>query len=116
VRIVNLSKRYGNIEALKEINAELEEKSMVALVGPNGSGKTTLLRIIAKLEKPDEGYVESSKNTTMVFQKAMMFSATVYNNLAYGLRLKDEDDSEIRRKVRDVLRRVGLDKFEKKRK
>ncbi len=114
MKIKNLYKRYGNIEALKDVNMEVDDKELIALVGPNGSGKTTILKIIAGVEKPDKGEIEGQKNATMVFQKAVMFSTSVYKNLAYGLKLKGKDDDEIREKVKEALKLVGLAGFEKR--
>lgn len=114
MKIINLSKNYGSVKALKDINVEVNDRGIVALVGPNGSGKTTLMRIIAGLEKPDEGSIEGKKSATMVFQKAVMFSTTVYKNMAYGLRIKGKEDKEIKSAVREGLKMVGLEGFERR--
>jgi tungstate transport system ATP-binding protein len=114
MRIVGLSKSYGSIKALHDISLEAIDEGIVALVGPNGSGKTTLLRLMAGLEKPDAGRIETPENVTMVFQRAVMFSASVYRNLAYGLKLRGTEDDEIRKKIAESLRTVGLEGFEKR--
>ncbi len=114
MKIIDLSKSYVSVKALKEINVEIEDRGIVALVGPNGSGKTTLMRIIAGLEKPDEGSIKGRKSATMVFQKAVMFSTSVYKNIAYGLKIKGKEDREIKSAVKEGLKMVGLEGFEKR--
>jgi tungstate transport system ATP-binding protein len=113
IRIKGLSKRYGNVEALKDIDLSIDGGNTVALVGPNGAGKTTLMRIMAGLETPDEGSVELQNGMiTMVFQRAVMFSSSVYKNLAYGLKLRGEIDSD--KRIREVLKIVGLEGYERR--
>ena len=97
----NLTKSFGNRTVLDDITLQIEEGEMLALLGPNGSGKTTLLKILAFLEKPTSGEVKfqgeavTDKNTermrlqsAMVFQRTLLFSTTVYNNVAYGLKMR----------------------------
>ena len=95
------------------------------LIGANGAGKTTLLRIIAGLEKPDKGTIhfngkvltdgELRQAATLVFQRTAMFSGTVYDNLAYGLRIRGQPEAEIKQKITEALSIVGLKNFEKRR-
>jgi tungstate transport system ATP-binding protein len=125
VEVQGVSHRYGEREALKEINIEFDEDEITALIGPNGSGKSTLLRIIAGLETPTEGRVlirgkVQTANTlrrmaTMVFQKTVMFNTSVYDNIAYGLKLKGIAASETKERVQNSLKLVGLEGFEKRR-
>jgi len=114
MRIVGLSKSYGSIKALHDVSIEASDEGIVAIVGPNGSGKTTLLRLMAGLEKPDAGRIEIPQNVTMVFQRAVMFSTSVYKNLAYGLKLSGAGDDEIRKRTAEALRTVGLEGFGKR--
>jgi len=114
MRLAGLSKSYGSVKALRDVSLETSDGGIVALVGPNGSGKTTLLRLMAGLERPDAGHIEAPHNVTMVFQKAVMFSTTVYKNLAYGLKLRGAEDDEIRKRAAEALRTVGLEGFEKR--
>jgi tungstate transport system ATP-binding protein len=98
---------------------------IIVLLGVNGAGKTTLMRIIAGLENPDEGKLFfNGKNidakglrqvSTLVFQKSAMFSMNVYDNLAYGLRIRGVHKEEISRKVCAELEAVRLSGFEKRR-
>jgi len=97
----------------------------LALVGPNGSGKTTLLKILALIQKPSQGEVYfcgervTDKNieqmrmeSTMVFQRNILFDTTVYKNVAYGLKIRNMPKKEIDEEVRRVARLVGLEGFE----
>ena len=96
----------------------------MAVIGPNGSGKTTLLRMMALIDKPNDGeiYYKGEKidnssakairgKVTMVFQRSVNFNKTVYKNVAYGLELKKMSESAIKRKVMQVLDLVGMKKF-----
>lgn len=117
----NITKKYGNKIVLNEINVNFEEGSTTCIIGPNGAGKTTLLRIINMLEKPDSGEViydgylpRSSKLTlqrrmTMVMQSAVVFNTSVFNNIAYGLRVRGE--TSIRKKIDSVMKELELDEF-----
>jgi molybdopterin-binding protein len=103
--------------------------TITTLLGPSGSGKTTLLRIVAGLDSPTRGTVFYGnhtvtdgernilrQNATMVFQKSVFFDATVYNNVAYGLKLKEDlSKEEISNKVEEALALVRLEGFEKRR-
>jgi len=125
VEVQGVSHRYGQREALKGISMAFDEGEITALIGPNGSGKSTLLRIIAGLEMPTEGRilirgeVETSNTlrrmATLVFQKTAMFNTSVYDNVAYGLKLRGIGASETKEKVQNSLRMVGLEGFEKRR-
>ncbi len=103
--------------------------TITTLLGPSGSGKTTLLRILAGLDSPTRGTIFYGnrmitdgernilrQNATMVFQKSVFFDTTVYNNVAYGLKLKENfSKEEISNKVGEALALVRLEGFEKRR-
>lgn len=125
ITLQNISKQFGDFKALDNINLEIPEGELVALLGPSGCGKTTLLRIIAGLEQADQGEVylkgdnvtqQPVKNRQIgfVFQHYALFRhMTVFDNIAFGLRVKSHRDrpSEaiIRKKVHDLLNLVQLD-------
>jgi tungstate transport system ATP-binding protein len=102
----------------------LQGDKIVALLGVNGAGKTTLLRIIAGLDKPDKGTIQFNDKpksdaelrqiATLVFQRSAMFNRSVYDNLAYGLKIRGAKDTEIKQRLSEALCSVGLTDFEKR--
>ncbi|MEM3824336.1 MAG: phosphate ABC transporter ATP-binding protein, partial [Candidatus Bathyarchaeia archaeon] len=123
----NLTKVYGDKRALDGVNLQINEGEILALLGPNGSGKTTLLKILAFLEKPTSGEVyffnrkvtdqnmtQMRMESTMVFQKTVFFDATVYDNVAYGLKVRRIPQREIVERVNKALKLVGLEGFNKR--
>lgn len=123
-RLKNVEKNYRDVKALDDITFKAEGGKIIVLLGVNGAGKTTLLRISAGLEKADKGSIDfndtqiSGKDlrqiATLVFQRTAMFSMSVYDNLAYGLKLRGKRDSEIKEEITETLHDVGLDNFEKR--
>lgn len=123
ILIENLSKNFGQFQALKHINLEVKTGSLVALVGPSGSGKSTLLRLIAGLEKPDEGRVWlAGKNATylsiqereigFVFQNYALFKhMTVYENIAFGLSIRNTEVGTIKKRIKQLLQFIQLEGF-----
>ena len=119
-----VEKNYGAIKALNDINLEVMGGKTTTLIGVNGAGKTTLLRVIAGLEERDRGSISLGSEdmngkklrqiATLVFQKTVMFNRSVYGNLAYGLKIRGREDSEIKGKIGQELLAVGLDNFEKR--
>jgi tungstate transport system ATP-binding protein len=124
LQLKNIEKSYGSVKALGAISLEIVGGKTTALLGVNGAGKTTLLRIIAGLEKQDKGSIlfkdkeinkkELRQIATLVFQKTAMFSRSVYDNLAYGLKIRGKKDAEIREETVRALHAVGLRNFEKR--
>ena len=122
----NIQKRLGQSLVLRGVSFHLNQGEILALLGPSGSGKTTLLRSVAGLERPDAGRIELGGR--MIFDAASQFEVpaerrglglvfqsyaiwphrTVYENVAYGLRLRQEGKTEIERKVGEVLEQLGL--------
>ncbi len=123
--VQNLSHKFGRRQVLNNIHLAVDKGEVTALIGANGSGKTTLLRIIAGLEIPTDGDIRVRGEisnyrvlrmiSTMVFQRAVTFNTSVYDNLAYGLKVRGIGDSEASEKIRQTLRMVGLEEFEKRR-
>lgn len=123
----NVTKTFGNRRALDSVNLQIRKGEILALLGPNGSGKTTLLKILAFIEKPTKGEIHFGgvqvldKNreqvrmeSTMVFQKTILFSTSVYNNIAYGLKIRGTPRTKIDDQVRKALSLVKLEGFEKR--
>lgn len=120
LRIEDVSKKYGNFTALKNINISIKEGEFVCLLGPSGCGKTTLLRILAGLEKPSGGKVyirdedatnmaPAKRNYGIVFQSYALFpNMTVKENIAFGLKNKKVKKAEIDEKVKHALEQVNL--------
>jgi len=120
IRVRDLSKRYGELTVFANVDLELRSREIVALVGPSGCGKTTLLRCIDGLI-PCEGEVtidgkpvtEPPPGVAMVFQHFGLFPwKTVYDNVAYGLRMAGASASEIASRVPGFISLVGLAGFE----
>jgi len=119
-----VSKKYDELEALDHVNLKAHSARITSIVGVNGSGKTTLLKILAGLEEVNGGAIMIDSNeiaadalrncSTMIFQKSIMISGTVYDNVAYGLRVNGVPSQSIKEKVRDALDTVNLDNFEKR--
>jgi len=125
VRLENVVKTFGETVALKGINLHIKHGELFTLLGPSGCGKSTTLRIIAGLDFPDEGsrvyfddqevtYLSSSeRGAVLVFQNyALWPHMTVFDNVAYGLKIKKLPKEEIRKKVEWALDLVKLRGFE----
>src|SRR5690606_37256086 len=130
IEVKHISKTFGSFTALRDVSLRVNDGELVALLGPSGSGKTTLLRIIAGLEVPDEEpaseilFDESSvtgrpvgqRHVGFVFQHYALFRhLTVFENIAFGLRVRPRDQrpskSEIRDRVHQLLKLVQLENF-----
>ncbi|MGA2386096.1 MAG: ATP-binding cassette domain-containing protein [Candidatus Bathyarchaeia archaeon] len=125
LQLVDIKKSYRAVKALHSVSLDLQGGKIIVLLGVNGAGKTTLMRIMAGLENADSGklYFNNQnidcgalrKVSSLVFQKSAMFSTSVYDNLAYGLKIRKVPKDEIKRKVTDALQAVRLSGFEKRR-
>ena len=122
IRVKGLAKRYGALEVFRNIDFNVGEREILAVVGPSGCGKTTMLRCIDGLLPVDAGdiYVgeqrvsEPIAGVAMVFQHFGLFPwKTVFDNVAYGLRMAGASKAEIDSKVPDFIKLVGLSGFEK---
>jgi len=120
VRVDQVTKRFGTVLAVDKVTLEVPPGKLVTLLGPSGCGKTTTLRMIAGLEVPTSGRIfigdedvtdlpASIRSVTMVFQSYALFPhLTVFENVAYGLRIAKLSRGVIAREVADVLALVGL--------
>src|SRR5438270_6675803 len=120
ITVKNITKRFGSFTALDDVSARVPPDCLLALLGPSGSGKTTLLRIIAGLEVPDAGTVlcddedvtnqsARDRNVGFVFQHYALFRhMTVFENIAFGLRVRHGPDAEVRARVTELLRLIRL--------
>ena len=127
IRLNGVSKAFDGETILDHISLDIHDKEFITLLGPSGCGKTTTLRIIGGFETPDSGDVffdgkrindvppyERLVNT--VFQKYALFPhLNVYENVAFGLRLKKTPEAEIKEKVQEMLAMVNLKGFERRR-
>jgi spermidine/putrescine transport system ATP-binding protein len=120
VRLERMSKRFGDVVAVRELDLDIERGEFFTMLGPSGCGKTTTLRVIAGFEEPTEGVVHLDgedvtglpafkRATNTVFQSYALFPhMSVQDNVAFGLRRKKVERNEIRRRVAEELERVGL--------
>jgi NitT/TauT family transport system ATP-binding protein len=122
IRVRGLAKRYGALQVFRNIDFDVGEREILAVVGPSGCGKTTLLRCIHGLIPFDEGEVlvgqervtEPIAGVAMVFQHFGLFPwKTVFDNVAYGLRMAGASKADIDSKVPEFITMVGLAGFEK---
>lgn len=126
VELKNINKTYGSYQASRNVNFGIEKGKLIGLLGPSGSGKTTILRMIAGLETPDSGEViidgkvvndvpASQRGIGFVFQNYALFRyMTVYDNVAFGLKVQEADKKKIDTRVRELIELVGLEGLEKR--
>lgn len=126
INLVNINKSYDEDLILKDFNLTIQKNEFLTLLGPSGCGKTTTLRLIGGFESPDSGQIifdgkditndppyEREINT--VFQKYSLFShLNVFDNIAFGLKIKKMPKDEIELKVKEMLEVVNLKNFEKR--
>src|SRR5215831_7854191 len=119
----NVSKRYGNTSAVKDVSFSVRSGQILALLGPSGCGKTTTLRMIAGFVDPDEGSIAiggrdmrdvrpHERNVGLVFQDYALFPhLTVAQNVAYGLRQRGDAKDAVARRIDEMLALVHLEGF-----
>lgn len=120
IDFINVHKEYDGVEVLSNINLYIKQNEFMTLLGPSGCGKTTLLRIIAGFEEPTSGDVQLfsksvkgippyKRQVNTVFQRYALFPhLNVFENIAFGLKLKKMDKAVIGKKVEEMLKLVGL--------
>jgi sulfate transport system ATP-binding protein len=126
IAVVEVTKRFGDFAALRDVSVAIPEGSLTALLGPSGSGKSTLLRVIAGLEQPDSGQVligdedvterpARTRGVGMVFQHYAAFKhMNVRDNIAFGLEIRKRPRAEIRARVHELLELVQLEGLAKR--
>jgi sulfate/thiosulfate transport system ATP-binding protein len=126
IAVVEVTKRFGDFAALRDVSVAIPEGSLTALLGPSGSGKSTLLRVIAGLEQPDSGQVligdedvterpARTRGVGMVFQHYAAFKhMNVQDNIAFGLEIRKRPRAEIRARVHELLELVQLEGLAKR--
>jgi sulfate transport system ATP-binding protein len=126
IAVVEVTKRFGDFAALQDVSVAIPEGSLTALLGPSGSGKSTLLRVIAGLERPETGRVligdedvtdrpARTRGVGMVFQHYAAFKhMTVWDNVAFGLKIRKRPRAEVRQRVHELLELVQLEGLAKR--
>lgn len=119
--VSHLHKAFGPEVVLKDLSLELKTRHMLSILGRSGSGKTTFLRIIAGLETPDKGDIywheqrmnhvpPHQRNIVYLYQEALLFPhLSVFENIAFGLRLRKVAESEIKERVLQMIQDLELD-------
>ncbi|MBU1124655.1 MAG: ABC transporter ATP-binding protein [Candidatus Omnitrophica bacterium] len=120
LRLENVGKSFGRTPALQNINLSVEEGTFCVVLGPSGCGKSTLLNVVAGLEVADEGRIylgveditdkaPHKRNIAMVFQSYALYPhLSVFENIAFGLRIKGEKEEQIKEKVTQVARSLNI--------
>ena len=123
VLLENVTKRFDEVIAVKDVSFEIKDQEFVVMVGPSGCGKTTTLRMIAGLEEISEGKIyigdqvindvpPKDRNIAMVFQNYALYPhMKVYDNMAFGLKLRGETSKTIKERVREAGDILGLEKL-----
>ena len=125
-RLSGITKRFGDVVAVNDLWLDIREGEFFSLLGPSGCGKTTTLRMMAGFEEPDEGTIllrdadvtftpPNKRNVNLVFQHYELFPhMSVFENVAYGLKLRKVKDPELTQRVREALAIVRVEELEKR--
>ena len=126
VELKDINKTFGDYKASDHVSFGIEKGKLIGLLGPSGSGKTTILRMIAGLEQPDSGQIiidgkvvndipASQRGIGFVFQSYALFRyMTVYENIAFGLKVQKAEKSYIKKRVTELIELIGLKGLEKR--
>ena len=126
IDLKNISVKLGDNQVLDDLSLYIRDREFITLLGPSGCGKTTILRIIGGFLEPDEGDVifedkkingvpPHKRQVNTIFQRYALFpNKNVYENIAFGLRIKKAPESEIKETVSEMLKLVNLSGFEKR--
>jgi molybdopterin-binding protein len=129
IETTELGQRLNGRDVLKNINLRIDRGEVFTLIGPTGSGKTTLLRLLDLIDMPGQGKVyfdgtdvtesagqrlEARRRMAFVLQKPVVFNASVYDNIAYGLKWRGASRDDIRNRLDEVLEMVDLTEFRKR--
>lgn len=123
LKLERIWKRYGDVEAVKDFNLEIQDKEFIVFVGPSGCGKSTTLRMIAGLEEISEGELRidnkvvnntapKDRDIAMVFQNYALYPhMNVYENMAFGLKLRKLPKAEIDKRVKEAAQILGITEY-----
>ena len=127
IEVIDLHQRFGTKDVLKDVSLTVERGEILAVIGPTGSGKTTLLRLIDQLDQPASGKIlfdgqevtprlrtDVRRRISMVLQKPVVFDASVFDNVAYPLKVRKYERKTIPDRVNAMLKTVGLDGYQKR--
>jgi tungstate transport system ATP-binding protein len=122
VSVRHVTRNAGGRAILRDVSLDVEQGEILGVIGPSGAGKTSLLRIVDMLDRPDSGTVavdgrelwsgnrlETQRCMAMVFQKPVAFSMSVYDNVAYGMRLRHMGREEIDMRVHEALKLLDIE-------
>jgi len=124
IEVRNLNKSFGDFNAVQNVSFEIEKGHLIGLLGPSGGGKTSILRMLAGLETPSSGDIlfhgkrvndlpPQERGIGFVFQNYALFKhMTVYDNIAFGLKVKKQSKEQIRERVMSLVELTGLKGFE----
>jgi multiple sugar transport system ATP-binding protein len=126
VELQHVSKTFGTVQAVKDVSLRIADKEFLTLLGPSGCGKTTILRMISGLETPTSGEIliagkkvndlsPRDRDIAMVFQSYALYPhMSVYDNLAFPLKIKKKPKDEISKRVKETATLLGIDKYLKR--
>ena len=126
INIKNINKYYGDVHVIKDISLDIKSQSFTVLVGPSGCGKSTMLRMIAGLEDINSGTISidgqvvndlppKQRNIAMVFQSYALYPhMTVFDNMAFGLKLEKRSKDEINERVQEAARILQIEEYLKR--